>query len=72
MEIRKILDIIQDQRQGRAKGVSRGPRVKPGRKIRAGVLCYDGTGTSGYAGRCSAPTLRELELTFHDRVGSAR
>jgi hypothetical protein len=61
MDIKTLLDIIKDMRNGSYAGVGRAPRVKPGREIRNGVLHYDGMGPSGYTGRCAQPSLKSLE-----------
>lgn len=60
MKLKSYLSFLTDRRAGKIPTNARGPRVKPGRHIVDRVLCYDGSGGSGYTGRCSRPNMNRL------------
>lgn len=62
------IQAARDRRAGRVPGISRQRGMKPGRSVIDGVLCYDGSGLSGYTGPCSAPSEAQLDRSHGVRM----
>lgn len=56
--IEELLALTRGERASAYRPSKRTARIKPGRHVVNGVLCFDGSGGSGHTGTCSAQALR--------------